>query len=60
MELEVAGEEMRDPCAEDENSPVHGLVHRYPDRHRTISLYLNIYNIFVHLLHLLGVLNSDD
>src|SRR4030042_2011889 len=21
-----------DPCAEDENSPVHGLVHRYPDR----------------------------
>ena len=26
----------------------------------TISLYLNIYNIFVHLLHLLGVLGSDD
>tara|TARA_R110002167_G_scaffold348970_1_gene560665 strand:- start:27682 stop:28350 length:669 start_codon:yes stop_codon:yes gene_type:complete len=26
----------------------------------TISLYLNIYNIFVHLLHLLGVLGGDD
>ena len=26
----------------------------------TISLYLNIYNIFVHLLHLLGVFGSDD
>ena len=26
----------------------------------TISLYLSIYNIFVHLLSLLGVLNSDD
>ena len=26
----------------------------------TVSLYLNIYNIFVHLLSLLGVLNSDD
>ena len=26
----------------------------------TLSLYLNIYNIFVHLLHLLGVLGSDD
>jgi modulator of FtsH protease len=26
----------------------------------TISLYLNIYNIFVHLLSLLGVLGSDD
>lgn len=26
----------------------------------TVSLYLNIYNIFVHLLHLLGVFNSDD
>ena len=25
----------------------------------TVSLYLNIYNIFVHLLHLLGVLNDD-
>lgn len=25
----------------------------------TISLYLNIYNIFVHLLHLLGVMNDD-
>jgi len=25
----------------------------------TISLYLNIYNIFVHLLHLLGVMSDD-
>lgn len=31
-ELKVAPEEMRDPCGEDKNSPVHGLVHRYPDR----------------------------
>lgn len=26
----------------------------------TISLYLSIYNIFVHLLMLLGVLGNDD
>jgi modulator of FtsH protease len=26
----------------------------------TISLYLNIYNIFIHLLHLLGALSGDD
>ena len=26
----------------------------------TVSLYLNIYNIFVHLLSLIGVLGSDD
>jgi modulator of FtsH protease len=26
----------------------------------TVALYLDIYNIFVHLLHLLGVFNSDD
>jgi modulator of FtsH protease len=26
----------------------------------TISLYLNVYNIFVHLLSLLGVLGNDD
>ncbi|TKB44822.1 Bax inhibitor-1/YccA family protein [Thalassotalea mangrovi] len=26
----------------------------------TVSLYLNIYNIFVSLLHLLGAFNSDD
>ncbi len=31
-ELEISPEEMADPCAEDEHSPVHGLVHRYPDR----------------------------
>ena len=31
-ELETAPEEMRDPCGEDSHSPVHGLVHRYPDR----------------------------
>ena len=32
FELETSPEEMRDPCGEDKNSPVHGLVHRYPDR----------------------------
>lgn len=26
----------------------------------TVGLYLNIYNIFVHLLSLLGVLGGDD
>jgi modulator of FtsH protease len=26
----------------------------------TVALYLDIYNIFVHLLSLLGVLGSDD
>ncbi len=26
----------------------------------TVSLYLNIYNLFIHLLHLLGALNGDD
>ena len=31
-EMEVAPEEMADPCGEDSHSPVHGLVHRYPDR----------------------------
>jgi len=31
-ELETAPEEMADPCGEDSHSPVHGLVHRYPDR----------------------------
>ncbi len=31
-ELTTAPEEMRDPCGEDKYSPVHGLVHRYPDR----------------------------
>ncbi len=31
-ELESAPEEMDDPCGEDSHSPVHGLVHRYPDR----------------------------
>lgn len=31
-EFETAAEEMTDPCGEDKNSPVHGLVHRYPDR----------------------------
>lgn len=31
-ELETSAEEMTDPCGEDKNSPVHGLVHRYPDR----------------------------
>jgi lysine 2,3-aminomutase len=31
-ELSRFPEEMVDPCAEDQHSPVHGLVHRYPDR----------------------------
>ena len=31
-ELETASDEMKDPCGEDSHSPVHGLVHRYPDR----------------------------
>lgn len=31
-ELETSKEEMLDPCGEDQHSPVHGLVHRYPDR----------------------------
>lgn len=31
-ELVVSKEELSDPCGEDANSPVHGLVHRYPDR----------------------------
>jgi len=32
FELLHSPEEMRDPCGEDKYSPVHGLVHRYPDR----------------------------
>jgi len=32
FEFETAPEEMRDPCGEDKDSAVHGLVHRYPDR----------------------------
>lgn len=31
-ELKKTSHEMADPCGEDKNSPVHGLVHRYPDR----------------------------
>jgi lysine 2,3-aminomutase len=31
-EMERGPADMRDPLAEDENSPVPGLVHRYPDR----------------------------
>ena len=31
-ELVSTPEEMEDPCGEDSHSPVHGLVHRYPDR----------------------------
>ena len=26
----------------------------------TVALYLDIYNLFVHLLHLLGVFSGDD
>ncbi|MDD5617802.1 MAG: KamA family radical SAM protein, partial [Candidatus Omnitrophica bacterium] len=32
MELNISPHEMTDPCAEDRDSPVKGLVHRYPDR----------------------------
>ncbi len=32
QELKKSSHEMSDPCGEDKNSPVHGLVHRYPDR----------------------------
>ncbi|MBF0385776.1 MAG: KamA family radical SAM protein [Candidatus Omnitrophica bacterium] len=31
-ELITSEEEMTDPCGEDKDSPVEGLVHRYPDR----------------------------
>lgn len=31
-ELNISPHEMTDPCAEDRDSPVKGLVHRYPDR----------------------------
>lgn len=31
-EFTTSPEEMTDPCGEEKNSPVHGLVHRYPDR----------------------------
>jgi lysine 2,3-aminomutase len=31
-ETEIKSYEMKDPCGEDKNSPVSGLVHRYPDR----------------------------
>ena len=31
-ELVTSPEEMTDPCGEEKHSPVHGLVHRYPDR----------------------------
>jgi len=32
QEIHFSPHDLFDPCAEDENSPVHGLVHRYPDR----------------------------
>jgi lysine 2,3-aminomutase len=31
-EFHVSPHDLLDPCAEDEHSPVRGLVHRYPDR----------------------------
>lgn len=31
-ELQVVGSEMKDPLAEDQDSPVAGITHRYPDR----------------------------
>jgi lysine 2,3-aminomutase len=43
-EFDVSQYEMSDPCGEDKNSPVPGLVHRYPDRvlfliNETCSVY---------------------
>ncbi len=32
QEFHVSPHDLNDPCAEDANSPVHGLCHRYPDR----------------------------
>jgi len=32
LEFQASPHEMSDPCAEDRDSPVPGLVHRYPDR----------------------------
>ncbi len=32
QEFHISPNDLIDPCAEDENSPVPGLVHRYPDR----------------------------
>ena len=32
LEFKTSPHEMNDPCAEDRDSPVPGLVHRYPDR----------------------------
>lgn len=32
FEFETSPDEMKDPCGEDKDMPVHGLVHRYPDR----------------------------
>ncbi len=31
-ETQISEEEMKDPCGEEAASPVHGVVHRYPDR----------------------------
>ncbi len=31
-EFNIAAHDMRDPCGEDGDMPVKGLVHRYPDR----------------------------
>jgi len=31
-EFEISNSDLTDPCAEDKDSPVRGLVHRYPDR----------------------------
>ncbi|MBI3615812.1 MAG: KamA family radical SAM protein [Candidatus Omnitrophica bacterium] len=31
-EFSIGPHDMRDPCGEDGDMPVHGLVHRYPDR----------------------------
>jgi len=31
-ESHLSESDMQDPCGEDKDSPVHGLVHRYPDR----------------------------
>jgi modulator of FtsH protease len=41
----------------DTSRMIHGGETNY--LHMTVSLYLNIFNIFVHLLHILGVMSDD-
>ena len=37
QETNVQENELLDPVGEDENSPVEGIVHRYPDRHSLVT-----------------------